>query len=521
MRRKRVDLSSKYRIMVVDDEEGIIDSLSVILNRSGYGCAGFTDPVEALGILREEHYDLLILDYLMNPIHGDKVVESIREFDKDIYILLLTGHKDIAPPLETIKALDIQGYCEKSDKFEQLLLLIESGIKSVAQMRTIKSFKDGLGRIIDSVPRIYHLNDFNTALMNVLGEMNRIIGRENSFILAEINTENDSCGGNSSGQTEVKKTIFKGTGEFAAGEIPEEKDYRMLLDRELLAGIEEARIFGRPLKMAGGMLLPLKDRFSGFIGSIYTECDTNEETERLLEIFAEQVAAAVSNICLHDLVRRKNDEIERTYDQLKKSYIDTIEALRQAVGAKDVYTRGHSDRVSYYSARIGEAMGLNGDQVETLRISGIFHDIGKISISDNILLKPSALEEEEFEEMRKHPLRSAQILAASSLFREVVPVVRSHHERIDGKGYPDNLKGDGIPLMARILAVSDAFDAMTSDRSYRPKMSLEESVKQLKGNKGTQFDGEVVETFIKLLDKYEEMEAEIRDSFGADNGKDA
>ena len=131
--------SNGYKIIVVDDEQGIVDSLSIFLKRSGYDFTGLTNPLEAIERVRNEHFDMMILDFMMDPIHGDEVVEEIRKFNKDLYILLLTGHKDLAPPLETIKRLEIQGYCEKSDKFDQLLLLIESGIKSIEQMNTIKT----------------------------------------------------------------------------------------------------------------------------------------------------------------------------------------------------------------------------------------------------------------------------------------------------------------------------------------------------------------------------------------------
>ena len=131
-----------FKILVVDDEQGIIDSLSIFLSK--YHFTGMTNPEKAVELLKNEHFDLLVLDFLMAPLHGDEVVEKIREFNKDIYILLLTGHKDLAPPLETIKRLDIQGYCEKSDKFDQILLLIESGLKSVEQLRTIKEINEKL-----------------------------------------------------------------------------------------------------------------------------------------------------------------------------------------------------------------------------------------------------------------------------------------------------------------------------------------------------------------------------------------
>jgi response regulator RpfG family c-di-GMP phosphodiesterase len=147
--------SNGYKIIVVDDEIGIIDSLSIFLKRSGYEFTGVTDPLEAIERVKNEHFDLMLLDFIMTPIHGDQVVEEIRKFNKELYILLLTGHKDLAPPLETIRRLDIQGYCEKSDKFDQLLLLIESGIKAISQMNVIKEMNEELKDTYDKLERAY------------------------------------------------------------------------------------------------------------------------------------------------------------------------------------------------------------------------------------------------------------------------------------------------------------------------------------------------------------------------------
>ena len=147
--------NDNYKIIVVDDEEGILDSLSIFLKRSGYQFVGITDPVEAIERVKQEHFDLLVLDFIMTPLHGDQVVEEIRKFNKELYILLLTGHKDLAPPLETIKRLDIQGYCEKSDKFDQVILLIESGIKSVAQMREIQRINEELKDTYEQLEKAY------------------------------------------------------------------------------------------------------------------------------------------------------------------------------------------------------------------------------------------------------------------------------------------------------------------------------------------------------------------------------
>lgn len=156
MRLKDSIQKEDFKILVVDDEQGIIDSLSIFLNK--YIVKGYTDPLQAIEAVKNEHFDLLILDFLMMPIHGDKVVEEIRKFNQSLYILLLTGHKDLAPPLETIKRLDIQGYCEKSSSFDQLLLLVESGLKSVSQMKIIADINEQLEAANAQLKEAYYRN---------------------------------------------------------------------------------------------------------------------------------------------------------------------------------------------------------------------------------------------------------------------------------------------------------------------------------------------------------------------------
>ena len=330
-----INSNSQYKILAVDDEIGILDSLNVFLSKAGYSFVGITNPMEAIERVKNEHFDLMLLDFLMTPLHGDQVVEEIRKFNKDLYILLLTGHKDLAPPLDTIKRLDIQGYCEKSDKFDQLLLLIESGIKAVSQMNIIKKI---------------------------------------------------------------------------------------------------------------------------------------------------------------------NVELQSTYEKLESAYMETIEILRFTVEAKDAYTRGHSDRVSEYSVLIGKTLGLSDNDLKILKIGGLFHDIGKIGIPDSILLKTTKLDDDEYSEIKNHPAIGAHILSNATIFKDIIPIVKHHHERFDGNGYPGKLKGEEIPYLARIAAVADSFDAMTSKRSYRDSLPLDVVKEELLRNRGTQFDPEITDVFLGILE---------------------
>ena len=343
------NVTSPYKIMAVDDDSGILDSLKVVLQRSGYGLVCYTNPLEAIEALKKEHFDLLLLDFIMDPLHGDQVVQDIREFDKNLYILLLTGHKDLAPPLETLKKLDIQGYCEKSDSFEQLLLLIQSGLKSVEQMHLISSI---------------------------------------------------------------------------------------------------------------------------------------------------------------------NEELNEKNEELEKAYLDTIGILRQTVEAKDTYTRGHSDRVSAYSVLIGKKLELSDKDIHTLKIGGLFHDIGKIGVPDSILLKSSKLSDDEYSQIKNHPSIGAHILGDVPMFQDIIPIVLHHHERFDGNGYPSQLKGTDIPYFARIAAVADTFDAMTSKRSYRDSLPIDVVKDEIVRCSGTQFDPDIAKVFLDILnneyDKIEEIKNEFK-----------
>ncbi|MDP4179685.1 MAG: HD domain-containing response regulator [Bacillota bacterium] len=504
--RKNSQIKSKgYRIMVIDDEIGIVDSLSIVLSKAGYETKGFTDPLEAVEYLRIETFDILILDFLMNSIHGDEVVSKIREFNNDLYILILTGHKDLAPPIETIKALEIQGYCEKNDRFDQLILLIESAVKTISQKRVISKFTDGLNKILSSIPKIYHLQPIGRILDDILNEIMSLTNSVNSFILID-DISNDTA--NSSANKH--NSIYKGVGIYLCSI----EEFTNNLSPQLMESIGESRMDKKVVCFDNGIILPLMNEYHESMGVLYLECLNYHDMTKLLEIFVNQASAALNNAFLHSLISIKNEELIKTYDELKERYMDTVEVLRLAVDAKDVYTRGHSERVGYYARKIGEIFKLSSGELDILNVAGIFHDVGKIGTTDDILLKTDKLDEREYQEIKKHPLKGAHILSAVSMFKDVVPLVKYHHERIDGKGYPEGLKGDEIPMFARILSVADAYDAMTSDRLYRTKLGIDEAKKQLIVGAGTQFDEKVVKVFVELLDKkFDEMKKEIEFSY--------
>lgn len=216
----------------------------------------------------------------------------------------------------------------------------------------------------------------------------------------------------------------------------------------------------------------------------------SQDDADLLFALGNQVAVAIENASL--------------YEQLRETFFQTAAALADTVEKRDPYTGGHTQRVMRYTARIAEQMGLPEDEIANLRLSAILHDIGKVGIPDQILLKPGGLTDEESQTMRQHSIIAAEIMSHVTKLAPVLPGVRWHHERLDGSGYPDGLTAADLPLGARIVAVADAFDAMVTARPYRDAMPVEDARAELIRCAGTQFDVRTVEALVHLIDTEDE-----------------
>jgi len=193
---------------------------------------------------------------------------------------------------------------------------------------------------------------------------------------------------------------------------------------------------------------------------------------------------------------RYAEDVRKLYQQLQRGIYQSLLGLANALEAKDCYTRGHSDRVSRSSRRLSAMLGLGAHEIETVRQAGLLHDIGKIGVPEAVLRKQGPLDPGEWDEMRRHPLVGAQIVAPFEFFADGAQMIRHHHERWDGSGYPDGLAGVAIPLGARIVAVADVFDALTSDRPYRRAMDTQSAIEHLIAEAGRTLDEDVVAAFV-------------------------
>jgi putative nucleotidyltransferase with HDIG domain len=195
-------------------------------------------------------------------------------------------------------------------------------------------------------------------------------------------------------------------------------------------------------------------------------------------------------------LQTRSRELMDSYRRLEESSLEAIESLNATVDAKDPYTAGHSARVQRIALAVAEELGVPSQRFDAVRFGGLFHDIGKIAVPDSILTKPGALDEDEFAVVMRHPADGAEIVSHFSRLREAVPLIRHHHERWDGTGYPDGLAGDEIPQEACVVGLADAWDAMTTDRPYREALSVEQAAAEVRACRGTQFSPAVVDAFL-------------------------
>ena len=190
-------------------------------------------------------------------------------------------------------------------------------------------------------------------------------------------------------------------------------------------------------------------------------------------------------------------KLAKAAEENRELFVGTVKALAAAIDGKDKYTRGHSERVSRVSVAIGQRLGLDEAELEKLRISSLLHDVGKIAIDDSILKKPAALTDEEFTIMKTHPQQGFKIMKNIPAMKDFLPGMYMHHEMVNGQGYPQGLKGEEIPLQAKIVSVADTFDAMTIDRPYSKGMTLQDSLDRIRSFVGTRYDGRVVEALVQ------------------------
>jgi len=277
------------------------------------------------------------------------------------------------------------------------------------------------------------------------------------------------------------------------GWVVKNKRYLYIEDLENHEVFTKIKLIDRKITKLLIMPIIIENRVKGVINLENT--NISSELINLLKSFSDGAAVAIHNAQL--------------YEQIQESYFEIIKALAQAIEAKDPYTHGHSIRVMHYADLLAQKMNLPEKERENLKFAAVLHDIGKIGIGETVLNNRNKLSSDEYQQMKQHPVIGQNIIQPIELLKPIQLYIRHHHEWYNGNGYPDGLSGEKIPYSARILSIADAYDAMKSDRPYRHSLSEEKAIMELKKGSGTQFDPEIVQTFIQLVEKTPDL---IKDS---------
>ncbi len=492
---------AKYTVLVVDDEESILDVTEGFFQRKGHRVLTAADGKEALEIIEKEKVDCCFTDINMPNMNGLELAEELHKRDHSFPVVIMTGYPSIENTINTLKN-GVVDFLIKPINLDQM----ELTMLRVVQQRSL--FIENL-ILKEEIERQEKLKKLNTELVSRIDDVN-ILNRimedfSNSDSSHDIFNKVVELG---SEILKVDNVIFhiwvEQTTSLVIVALSKNADEEGAFEGITPFIIDVIKTGAEPCLVSQGrarnelpegvlsfMTVPLKIRGKVF-GSASAFINEGEKSFDEKDIYymtfiTRKAASAIENIALY----------ENIYDNL----FSTLYAFVAAVEARDRYTREHSTRVAKLSYKIGEAMGCSEEELNILNFAGYLHDVGKIGIRDDILLKPGKLTDMEYEKIKEHPVIGADIIGKLGLWDREQQIIRHHHERFDGKGYPDGLKGDEIPKLARILAVADVIDAISSDRAYRKRMSYEKMVEVIKDNAGTQFDPVVVAAFLKIANK--------------------
>jgi putative nucleotidyltransferase with HDIG domain len=476
------------KILVVDDEDMIRDLCYHILSEEGYLVSTVSDGTKALEELNHASVDLLITDIRMPGINGLELFERVKAKTQDIVTIFITGHGTLDTAIESL-VRGVDGFLLKPFTQEELLSSVDHAInRSRLQKENIRL------KALIPLFEISKLLVTEIDLANLFKLTTKVLIQEFPIDRVSLMLIDEASGtllirASHGLPTDLALKSRRKIGEGVAGLVLK---YRKPLiisagkhpDQEVMDAINLENM------PSSSMSVPLigKNKLFGvlnvskFSGPPFTTSDL-----QILLILSTQVATAMENATL--------------YEDLRESYYRTVQALVAAVEAKDPYTQWHSTNVAKYAVAVARDMGMSPSRLEEIHISAILHDVGKIGISELIIGKRDRLNRDEFDIMKGHPAHGIRILEPIGFSADIIKAIYEHHERFDGKGYPQGLAGEQITLAARILNVADTIDAMISERPYRGIRSSNEVLLELERESGLQFDPQVVASAKQLIEK--------------------
>lgn len=501
-------------ILFVDDEESILEIAAEYFQKRGYRVITANNGREAVSLLKKEKVDCCFTDINMPEMDGLELAEHIRQHDNTIPVIIMTGYPSVDNTIRTLKN-GVVDFLIKPVKLNQMELCVrrvlrerQLFINNILLTKEVegKARLEALSReLIAKVNELNTLNSILTAFTSMSSGVKvfqrlvelavSVIGADESrfFIMSDF--------------IENPFVIASAKGDHRTENQPVQPIISKQLNGDEKNGIKQIlkqAAAGSPLLIPqNNGKLGLSDKIQSFMGTpltirhklfgVLTACITagakrfSEKDLFYLSFMTHNAAYAIENTAL--------------YENIYENLFSTLYAFVKAIEAKDPYTKEHSNRVTDIAIILGKAMSCSAEEIEILNVAGRLHDIGKIGVRDNILLKPGRLNSEEYKIIMEHSAIGADIVGQLGFWDREQEIIRHHHERYDGSGYPDGLSGNQIPFLARILSVADVFDAMASNRIYRKKMEINTICSIIRQNSGTQFDPNVVKAFNQLHDK--------------------
>ncbi len=475
-------------ILVVDDEPGIRDSFNQVLgDRYNVVLAGSGE--EAIYKAKEAAPDLILLDQVLPGMSGLEVVEKLRKFNYKIPVIMVSVIQEVKTTVNAMK-LGVYDYVNKPFNVKELQKIVEQALHDNIPEST-REHKIGVSTLFNLTSDMVSGISLEHIIGNIMDIVMQIVPSDMAVLLS-IDHDSDrivtraSRGLSNKG---LRRIISLRVGEGIAGWVAKEGKPLLLVDE-----LKDYPVFrdtpeGKDLKSAVYVPLKLNDKIIGVLNlnRITTDFNFTEADVQLASLLSNQIALAIGNAQLHL--------------DLEHSCLETITAMVKLIEAHDRYTRGHSERVTRYAVLLGKEIGMSDAELRNLEYAALLHDIGKVGVDRAILDKKGALSYEEWEQIQSHILVGREILKPMNILRDILPAIYYHHERYNGHGYLGMVKGEEIPLGARIITIADSFDAMSSPRPYRDALPSDRIRTEMENGSGTQFDPKLVSIFLRLLDE--------------------
>lgn len=483
--------TKRKRILIIEDESTFRSFLEHLVG-SRYQTLSAGSWSEAKGLLYENTIDVVLVDLRLPEKSGREIVQTIRrEFDHRIRIIVITGHENEWNTSQAIMS-GVHAFLKKgSFRPEDLFTAIERCTSEENVDIPLPGKQLTLTRLADFTNRLVSMNNLNEVLLEVIKTIREVTGCVNTsvmllsengrhlFVKKAVGPDGDR----------VESSIIDITDNIAGKTYDEVKP---LSPEDLNSFCNQ---YFQYREQGPFMSIPLFEvPFSSGNKPIGVIKITHQEREKQITRQEKSLLIHIANaasIAVENAQRKK---------ALEKASIDTLILLTNVLEVRDRYTQGHSVRVSRFAREIASRVGFSEQELEDIRYGAQLHDIGKIQIPDAVLLKEGTLTEGEYEMMKLHPVTSMKLVDHIEFFGSIKPLFLHHHERYDGRGYPDGIGGEDIEMGARIIAVADAYDAMTSDRPYRRALSRDTAISTLVSERGRQFDPECVDAMVDYLD---------------------